>query len=137
MLKEYSEHNLCPQVDSPGTPNIYLFSKSRNLTSMAYIFLFKVLSRRYAVDVKSAFFIFLFFSFSQSGASSILHAAFARRVFLCVSVRILRLNAEKSLSFIKLLLSTTLKAFATSAVEIQGGCSTRITVAKLSQLSCL
>lgn len=27
VLKEYSERNLCPQVDSLGTPNIYCFSK--------------------------------------------------------------------------------------------------------------
>lgn len=76
----------------------------------------------------------MFFFSPRSGASSKLHAAFARCVFLCVNVRNLRLNAEKSLLFIKLLLSTTLKAFSTSAVEIQGRCSTRISVARLSQL---
>lgn len=78
--------------------------------------------------------IFFLIIFSRSGASSELHAAFAHCVFLCVNVRILRLNTEKSLLFVKLLLSTTLKAFATSAVEIQGRCSTQISVAKLSQL---
>lgn len=83
---------------------------------------------------KSLHIFFFIIIFPCSGASSELHAACAHCVFLCVNVRNLRLNTGKSLLFVKLLLSTTLKAFATSAVEIQGRCSARISVAKLSQL---
>lgn len=79
---------------------------------------------------KSVFVLFFFFFFNSDSVCVFILELVANRMLrvirVCVSrfasvCAFLRLSIEKSLSFIKLLLSITLEASGTGAVEIQGG----------------